>query len=131
MCVLYVYVCISRIKTCLYTCMYKSVCESVCVSQHQFSCVNMLTWHNTSRHFEVGHSHSNLPPSISQSLSCAHILRYTPLSQWQDLTLATFFWRRMWLLTHRHPHIAIHTPIVINRNLSLQDRKMKWQIVEQ
>lgn len=54
---------------CVYTCACRRLCVCVClwscVSQHQFPCVNMLTWHNTSRHFEVGNRHCNLPPSLS------------------------------------------------------------------
>lgn len=59
----------------------------VCVSQHQFSCVNMLTWHNTSRHFEVGNSPCNLPPSLSHTYIPTH--KHTP-SQRRDLTLTAF-----------------------------------------
>ncbi len=77
-------------KVCLHMCMHKEcvrLCMCVCVSQHQFSCVNMLTWHNTSRHFEVGNSHCNLPPSLSLSLSLTHT---HTVSQRRGLTLATF-----------------------------------------
>lgn len=72
----------------------------VCVSQHQFPCVNMLTWHNTSRHFEVGNSPCNLPPSLPASHT--HIYPHTQTHTEPEARLNTdnLLLLSMWPPTH-------------------------------